>query len=352
MEITKPRIVKRSLKIVIISVVLAAAMFCFALLAAEPVLNSSAIKSQIENIVDETLDMRFRIEGRIELNFWPFLSVAANNLNVSTSQGKIASADRIEIDPRLPDLISLKVHLNNVHIQNPKLIFDPHTLDKIFALAAWRSDDPLPVESLVIESFSISNAKFYYSDDQSVVDVDEINIDGGRIAIIENHEVAIDDVESFFRDVNFNGDVSAQQVISRDFKLTNIKVGVKGDTGLLAFDPVELEYLGSAVKLHATLDLSNEKPFLDSQISISGMNIGTLAQKFSPDHKIKGKVNFIANISTGPIDIDQILGGASGNDYGNASASNNTYPVRSFNIKEFTVAANEVAYSREIGRAS
>ena len=54
-----------------------------------------------------------------------------------------------------------------------------------------------------------------------------MNFDGGRIAVIENREIVIDDVISFFRAINFKGEVSAQQVSSRDFKLTNIKAQLK-----------------------------------------------------------------------------------------------------------------------------
>ena len=89
------------------------------IIAAEPVLNSNAIKSQIERIVSDTIDMNFKIGGRIELSYWPFLSMVANKLNVITSQGELASADRIEINPRLLELMRLKVHIEDVHLQTP-----------------------------------------------------------------------------------------------------------------------------------------------------------------------------------------------------------------------------------------
>ena len=54
-----------------------------------------------------------------------------------------------------------------------------------------------------------------------------MNFDGGRTAIIENREIVIDDVISFFRAINFKGEVSTRQVSSRDFKLTNIKAQLK-----------------------------------------------------------------------------------------------------------------------------
>ncbi len=167
----EPRIVKRSLKIAVVAVVIIVGLLGMAIIAAEPVLNSGKIKSQIETIVGETLDMSFKIEGKIELGFWPLLSVVANKPKVSTSQGKIASADRIEIDPSLTDLIFLKVHLDDVHIYAPRLIFDPHAIDKILALADGDPAGPLPVKSLVIDSFSISKARFFYSDTRTVVDM-------------------------------------------------------------------------------------------------------------------------------------------------------------------------------------
>ena len=58
---TKPWIVKRSLKIAVTAVAIVVGVLGMAIIAAEPVLNSGQIKSQIENIVSETQDMSFKI---------------------------------------------------------------------------------------------------------------------------------------------------------------------------------------------------------------------------------------------------------------------------------------------------
>ena len=47
----------------IAAVVIAAAMPVLALLAAEVILNSEAVKSEIESVVAETLEMEFKIDG-------------------------------------------------------------------------------------------------------------------------------------------------------------------------------------------------------------------------------------------------------------------------------------------------
>jgi len=279
---------KRLLRIAGTVAVIIVALLGLTLIAAEPVLNSIAVKSQIENIVGETLDMSFKIEGRIKLRFLLFLSVVVNKISISISQGKIASADRIEIDPRLPKLLFLKVHLEDVHIHNPQLTFDSRALDKVLALAGEGSDEPLPVTSLVIDSFSISKAKFFYSDTQSVVDLNEMNIDGGPMAIIEDRKVIIDDVTSFFRAFNFKGEMSAQQIVSQDFKLTNIKAQVQDENGILTFDPIELEYLGSSTKLAGKLDLSRKMPTAQLRLKTSASDIKRLAARIFPDVEFRG----------------------------------------------------------------
>ena len=344
---TAPRIIQRSLKILVTAAMIIAALVVLAILAAEPIVNSSAFKARLEDTIGDVLDMRFRIEGRIKLGVWPLLTVAADNIYFSTSEGRIASADRIEIDPRLLDLISLKVHLDEVHIQAPQLTFDPHAIDKILALAARRTDGPLPVESLVVESFSISRAKFYYADDRYVVDLGPMNFIGGRLAIIENREVVFIDVISFFQALDISGAVSAQQINSPDIKLTNIEVPVESQNGLLTFDPIELEYLGAGATLRTTLDFSDNKPLIESQVRITGLSIGTLAEKYSPQHRVRGKFNVAANISAGPIEIDQLFKGAPGTRPKDSSASKMIYPVKSLNIDGIKVEATDAAYSKD-----
>ena len=344
---TEPRIVQKSLKFLAMATMIIAALVGLAILAAEPVVNSSAFKARLENTIGNVLDMRFRIEGRIKLGVWPRLTVAADNIYVSTSEGQIASADRIEIDPRLLDLISLNVHLNEVHIQTPNLAFDPHAIDKILALAARRTDEPFPVESLVVESFSISRAKFYFADDRNVVDLGPMSFNGGRLAVIENRELLFNDIISFFQALNINGAVSAQQISSPDIKLTNIEVPVAGQNGLLTFDPIELEFLGAGATLRTTLDFSNNEPLIESQVRITGLSIGTLAKKYSPQLRVRGRFDVAANISAGPIEIDQLFKGASWTRKKDTSASKINYPVKSLNIDGIKVEATEAAYSKD-----
>ena len=71
----KSRTAKRVLKIVIILVVAIIAVLGLAIIAAEHVSNSIAVKSQIENIVGQALDMSFQLEGRIKLRFLPSLDM-------------------------------------------------------------------------------------------------------------------------------------------------------------------------------------------------------------------------------------------------------------------------------------
>ena len=338
---------KRLLKIT--TVIAAIIVFFVGLLfiAAEYVLNSSAVKSQIENIVSEALDMSFEIEGKINVDFFPFLSVVVNDVSVSTVKGKIASADHIEIDPHLLELVFLKVHFENVDIENPQLTFDPHVIDKILELTGGGFHEPLPFESLIIESFSISKGKFFYSDAQSVVDFNEMNFDGGRITIIEDQKVIIDDVISFFEAVKFKGDVSASQIISQDFKLANFKAKVKDEKGILTFDPVELDYLGSAAKLRATLDLTQEKPLLESQLSISGLNIEKLAQLFYLDLKMTGKLDFSAKFSVAAIEMNKLVEWLQAMSQSEKLIKEEVFPVNKFTLKSYRVSANNLGIAED-----
>ena len=108
----------------------------------------------------------------------------------------------------------------------------------------------------MIDSFSISKAKFFYSDTESVVDLNEMNLDGGSIAIIKDRKVIIDGVVSFFQAINFKGEVTAREILSSGFRLANIQTKVKDEKGRLTFDPIGLEFLGSTTKLRVTLDLA------------------------------------------------------------------------------------------------
>jgi len=185
---------KRRSKIAITAAVIIVALPVLILVGAEIVLNSTGVKSEIENIVGEALEMEFKIEGRIDIRFFPLISLAANDVTVGIKTGPIASADQIVIDPRLAPLLNLDVEIEKAHLQHPRLTFNSQAIDKIMALINAESDGPLPVESLRIESFSISSGGFTYTDDQTLVDFNEMNFRGGRIDIIDNRKAIIDDI--------------------------------------------------------------------------------------------------------------------------------------------------------------
>ena len=200
---------KSSSKIAITAFLIIVAIPPIVVLAAEIILNSEAVRSEIEGIVAEALKMEFKIEGRIEIHFFPLLNLAANNVTVRIKSGQIASADQIVIDPRLAPLLNLDVEIEKAHLQRPRLAFNSRAIEKIMALVnAESSNEPLPVESLMIESFSISEARLAYTGDQARVDVDAMSFRGGRIGIIANRTVIIDDVFGFLKAVDFTGDMA------------------------------------------------------------------------------------------------------------------------------------------------
>ncbi len=146
---------KRSSKIAIAVAAVIVAIPLILLLTAEVIVNSTAVKPEIERIVSEALEMDFKIEGRIDIRLLPLISLAANDLTVGINTGQIASADRIIIDPRLQPLWQKEVQIKEARIQGARLIFDSHTIDKIMALAGKETDAPLPLAVLAIDSFAI-----------------------------------------------------------------------------------------------------------------------------------------------------------------------------------------------------
>ena len=56
-------------------------------LTVEAIVNSAAVKPEIEKFVSETLKMDFKIEGRNDIRFLPMVSLEANYLAVGINIG-------------------------------------------------------------------------------------------------------------------------------------------------------------------------------------------------------------------------------------------------------------------------
>ena len=304
---------KRSSKLLLTSVVILILMLGIALVVTKAVLNSASVKSKIENAVSDTLDMDFKIGGRINLGFFPYLWLAANNISVSLSTDKIASANQIKIDPHLLDLWSLKVHIKNLDIYSPRLKFDQRSIEKILSLKGKESNDSHPVESLVIDSFSVSNAKFFYSDDDTTVDLDAMNFRGGGISIIENRKLGIDDIVSFIKAINFTGDVSGGQITSQAFKLEIIKADVNGEKGLLRANPIEMKYFGEQAEISGFLNLRENTHHLQILIEMPELDLEKFLKRSAAKDIIKGMIHLRGEFEAHGADIDELLKEINGN---------------------------------------
>lgn len=221
-----------------------------------------------------------RGKGRIKLRYFPILRVEVNNTAVSTANGQIASAGRIDIDPHLRGLMHLKVHLENLHIHDPHLTFDPDAFVKILAFAEGILNDPMPLESLIIDSFSISQAKFFYADQHWIADVNALNVDSGRIDIIKNRKIIIDDLFSFLQAVKFKGDIAAKQIIlpSLDIKMENIRVNLNAENGILTADPIELDYFSAPTLIAAVFNMQNNRNHLKIQLKIPAVDLDSFLE--------------------------------------------------------------------------
>jgi hypothetical protein len=334
----------RKSKIAITVVLVIAALPVLILVGAEIVINSAEVKSKIENMVSKALEMAFKIEGRIDIRIFPLISLAANDVTVGIQTGQIASAEQIVIDPRLLPLLNRDFQIKDARIHRVRLTFNRQVIEKIMALIDAESEGPLPVESLVIESFAISEAGFKYADDQTRVDFNEINFRGARIDIIENREVIFDDISAFFRATIFNGEMSARQISSGNFKLENLRAKVKNENGLLTADPVALKYLGSDTKLRAGLDLLQPNSTFKSTIDVSGLNVKALAAKYFPAVNIRSKVDITTGISASGIQLEKLI-----NYVSNSGPTTGTkkIPIKSVMVEAFTVVAKDLTYSNE-----
>lgn len=288
-------------------------MLGLALVATKAVLNSTSVKSKIENAVSDALDMNFKIEGRINLGFLPFLWLAVNNITVGASPDIIASADQIKITPHLLDLWSLKVHIKDLHIQNPKLKFTRQAIEKVLALNGKKSGGLPPVESLAIDSFSISNLEFFYSDDQKILYFKEMYFSGGGVIIVENRKFVVHDFVSLLKAIKFKGDMATGQITSQDFKIENISASVNGDNGMVTADPIALEYYGERARFSGLLNLKENIYRARIKADMTDLNLENFRKKAGQKEIIKGMINIRGEFAASGVFIHEMLKNVSGN---------------------------------------
>ena len=298
---------KRSSKILLTTLVLVIFMLGLALVATKAILNFSSFKSKIESAVSDTLDMDFKIEGRINLGFFPYLWLAVNNITVSVATDGTASADQIKITPHLLELWSLKVHIKELHIENPKLKFNRQAIEKVRALNGKKIGGLEPVKSLAIDSFSISDLEVFYSDDQKILYFKEMDFNGGGIVIAENNKFVSSDFVSLLKTINFKGDMQAGQITSQDLKIENISASVTGENGTLTLDPIELEYFGERAKLAGHIGLEENDYRIRIGVEMIDLDLDNFHKKAGHGEIIRGLISIRGEFETSGGVSDEML---------------------------------------------
>jgi uncharacterized protein involved in outer membrane biogenesis len=336
---------KKFLKIITYGCVGVLVIFVLLLLALEPVVNSVRVKSEIKSIFSEKFEINFKIMGVIDIDFFPEFSIVPHDVRVSIPTGQIASANKIVIDPSLLDLLFLNMRLQNVVLHDPALRFDPLAVAKIMELVKAEAPEYKPVESFSIESFSISNAKFHYADDDTLVDLTNINVSGGSLLFIADHKTAVDDVVSFLKGIHFRGNFNATEISSPDFKLENIRATINDQYGVLTADPVELNYLDSLAKISGRLDLNPAKPHLKLRVSSSELNLSSYANKFYLQITAKGKLSIDAGFSATDIELNQLLENLKKTPQPGRTAGSNIVPVKSITVDTLKISGKNLSFS-------
>jgi AsmA protein len=277
--------------------------------------NAEKYKALLENKVSAMTGRSFSVGGDVALSFFPFVGASFSDLRLGNPTGfettEFLSIKSFEVRVKLLPLLSRDVQVKRFVVDEPQIVltkdangrgnwqFDEKGAETEAAPSepatpAQETAGELPIRSLAVADFSVSNGSIVWFD----------NATGER--------QAIDQLDVTLTDLSFDRPVGLSLSARKDDKpiAANGTVGPIGRNPQKAPIPLELkiEALSElAVTLNGTLASLAEAPRSDLAVTVSEFSPRKLLAKLGPPERIEtadagvlNKLSLKADVDAGP----------------------------------------------------
>jgi AsmA protein len=288
----------RTLRRTSLAAVLVLVVSGITILAIEAILNSSAVKSDVENTLNEAFGITFRTEGRIKVRFIPSFAIIVEKVDIDKGKHSLVTIDEVYLDLRLFDIFDGDFYLDTVRLENPSVTLNRDIINGLSTASVVTNNDALPLKSLIIKSCEIRNGRFQYAEQGETVDLRGISLTSGEITAVSNNKLSIVDATEFYKAIRLNGEISAGSVLLPELELENIQAKLEKTDQILKLNLLKLDYFGESAQLKGSIKLLDEGLSLRLDGSIPEFDLGRFIRRTEKQDDVTGKLQVQGELAT------------------------------------------------------
>ena len=273
-----------------------------------------AHKPRIESTVSDALGMEFRILGKARLRLFPSASIALSDVRLRNRGTDLATAETLRVGVKLRPLLARRIVITELALENLVIRIEKGIDGKFNydtpprpAKPAMKEDDA-PPEPLTVSTGSVSAGKIVYVDRKtgSEASLDAIVLSVRDLSIPTAPGVKL------LNGISFSGDLSAKEMRTKDFTVSDVRTKVTAGAGVYEFHPFTMKLFGGTGEGGIRVDLSGEKTALKVKYTLAKFRAEESLAALAREKYLSGPMTVTPDLSFRGKDVDEMMRTTSG----------------------------------------
>ena len=278
-------------KIILFAISGLVALLVLVALALLVFVDANAYKSRLETVASKALGMEVRVDGQVEIGFFPGLLVTLEDVHILNRGADIVSAKEARLGINFLPLLQKKVQIGKIALEHPQFYIERGRDGKFNFETPDTAGEMSP--ALDLEKVSLSDATLRYADKQSgekfeagdcSLDVQRLRLSGGKSS-------------DLMKNLSFTAKLACADIRGNDLSVSDLKFSADAKNGVFDLTPLTMRLFGAQGKGSIKADFSGATPLYRVQYTLLQFHIKDFFKAQSPQMAATGLMDFSANLS-------------------------------------------------------
>lgn len=251
----------------------------------------NSYKTKLEATASRALGVEIKVEGRMGLGFYPALRVTLDDVHIRNQGVEVASVKQARLGLELLPLLQQAIEVQSVTLKQPRISIERDGAGNFNFDKPNASGANLALQKLT--KITLSDANLVYTDKQfgdvfessdCSLDVKQIRFSGGE------HP-------DLMKQVSFTAKLACRETRRNDFAVSDIKVSVRANKGVIELKPVSQRLFGARGSGSIQADFSGAVPLYHVDYSLRQFQIEEFFKTQVPQKVATGLMDFSLKLS-------------------------------------------------------
>ena len=249
-----------------------------------------ALKPRIVATASKALGMDVRVRGGVGLSLFPALGVSVADIAVTAGGSDVATVAKAKVGLKLLPLITGKVRISRMDLVKPAITIIRQKDGKLNIAKPGGRSKGTPVS---LERLAVSEGSLQFT-----------NLESGGETVLEGIEIRAGNIRAGgtpgggpLKTLSFSGDIRCRAIRAGNLTITDLRMGVVGQDGVLDAGDIRMNVFGGAGTGAVRADFTGAEPQFTFSFAEKPLKIEQLLQGSSKAKNMEGLADLSASLT-------------------------------------------------------